>query len=185
MVVGLVLELEKPFFCRHFTFVAYDVHIHIYAACIVFFTDLHVVEKPLALEVACTDSSHIHKVQALVLTAEFLADLHVEIQRTVYLILKERLLDIDVFQFCSECSMTAVIAPICIQDTEFCLKRVTTFCLEIVHHFAKVVCIHCQTHLPAIWCEFLFREGGQAFKHRYRGYLRLLHGSQSGKVLLT
>ena len=89
MVMSLVLELEKPLFRSHLTLVVNDVHIHIYAACIVLLTDLHVVEKSLCLEVTRTYRSHVHKVQALVLASELLADLHVEIERTVNLFLKE------------------------------------------------------------------------------------------------
>ena len=47
VVMCLVLELEKPFFSGHLPIVIDYVHIHIYTACIVLLTDLHVVEKTL------------------------------------------------------------------------------------------------------------------------------------------
>ena len=50
---------------------------------------LHIIEKTLALKVACTDASHIHKVQALVLTTKFLANLHVEIESSIDFLFEE------------------------------------------------------------------------------------------------
>ena len=87
--MGLVLELKKPFLRRHFTLIAYDIHIHIYAAGIVLLTDFHIIEKALALEITRSDAGHIHKVQALVLASEFLADLQIQVKGSVYLVLQE------------------------------------------------------------------------------------------------
>ena len=81
--------------------------------------------------------------------------------------------------------MTAVVAPICIENAKFGFIRVASFGLEVVHHLAKVVSIHCQPHLLAIRCKFLFREGGQTFEDLYRDDFRLLHCDESGKILLT
>ena len=117
--MSLVLELEKPFLRVHLALVVYDIHVNIYAACVVLLADLHVVKKALCLEVTCADSGHIHKIEALVFASEFLAYLHVKIEGSVDLFLHERFLDIDILKLGRECGVTAVVAPICIEDTEF------------------------------------------------------------------
>ena len=89
MVVGLVLELKEPLLCGHLTFVINDIHVNIDAACIVLLADLHIVEKTLSLEVTGTDAGHVHEVDVLVLTAELLTDLKVEVECSVDLLLEE------------------------------------------------------------------------------------------------
>ena len=47
MVVCLVLELEEPLLSGHLTLVVHDIHINVYAACIILFADLHIIKKAL------------------------------------------------------------------------------------------------------------------------------------------
>ena len=185
MVVSLVLELEKPLLCCHLALVVNDVNVYIDAACVVLLADLHVIKVAVCLEVTCTDAGHIHEVETLVLTAEFLADLHVKIESAVDLVLKERLLDIDVLKLSCERCMTAVVAPVCIEDAKLCLERITALSLEVVHYLTKVVCVHCKTHLLAVRCELLLCESCKTFKYRDRCNLRLLHCRKLSKILLA
>ena len=181
----LVLELKEPLLCGHLSLVVNDVYIYIYAACIVLFADLHVIQKALCLEVTGTYRGHVHEVQALVLASELLADLHVEIQGAVNLFLEEGLLYVYILKLSSESRMTAVVAPICIQDAELSLRWIAAFSLEVLHHLTKVVCIHGKTHLPAIWSKLFLCQGCESLKHRHRRNLRLLHSRELCEVLLA
>ena len=185
MVVRLVLELEKPFLCSHLPLIVHDVHIHEDAAGIVLLADLHIVKQAFCLEVAGSHSGHIHKIHTFVLASEFLTDLHIKIERAVDFFLEERLLDIDILEFCRECGVTAMVAPICIEDTELGLRRVTSFSLEIIHHFAEVISIHRQPHLLAIRSKLILCQSGKSLKNRHRSHFRLFHSRQLGKILLT
>ena len=181
----LVLELKEPLLSGHLSLVVNDVYIYIYAARIVLFADLHVVQKALCLEVTGAYRGHVHEVQALVLAAKLLSDLHVQIEGTVDLFLKERILDIDVLKLCSECGMTAVVTPVCIEDTELSLIWIAAFSLEVLHHLTKVVCIHCKAHLPAIWSKLFLCQRCESLKHRHRRNLWLLQGCKLREVLLA
>ena len=185
MVMCLVLELEKPLLCSHVSLIVNNVHIHIYAACIVLLAHLHIVKKALRLEITCADSSHIHEVQALMFTSEFLADLHIEVKGSVDLTLDERIFDIDFLKFRGEGGMTAMVAPVCVEDTEFGLGRVAAFSLEIIDNLAKVISVHRKTHLLAVWGKFVLGKCCKAFKDRNRSHLRLLHCREFSKILLT
>ena len=72
-------------------------------------------------------------------------------------------------------TLAAKVAPVCIEDAELGLRRITSFCLEVVDNLAKVICVHRQTHLLAIWSKFVFSQGSKSFQHRNRSHLRLLH----------
>ena len=118
----LILEHEQP----SFEF-AVHVHIYIYAAGVVLLADLHVVEKARLAEITSSDGSHIHEVQPLMLTAKFLSHLEIQIQCPVDVFFHEGLLHSDFLQLCSESGMTAVVAPVCVENTEFSFVRVTSF----------------------------------------------------------
>ena len=165
MVVGLVLEHEKPFLKS-------SVHIHIYinAARIVLFADFHIVEQTCLAEISASDSSHIHEVKALVLTAELFSHLEIEIQSSVNVFLHERLLYPDFLQFSGEGGMAAMVTPVCIKDTELSLIRFTAFLSEVFHHFAKVIGIHCQAHLAAERLQVSLGHPGESLKYRNRLY---------------
>ena len=81
--------------------------------------------------------------------------------------------------------MTAMVAPVCIENAELRLKRIPALCLEIIHHLAEVVCIHGKTHLPAVWSKLLLCQSGKALEHRNRCHLRLLQSIELRKVLLA
>ena len=183
MVMSLVLELKEPFLRCKLTFIIHHVNVHIYAASIVLLTHLHIVKQTLSLEITGSYRCHIHQVQALMLTTQVLADLHVEVESTVNLALYEGILDGNLLKLGGESGVAAVVAPICVKDAELSLVRITSLLLEIVHHLTKVVGIHRQSHLPAIWCKFLLPKGGKSLKHLHRNDLRLFGLDEAGKVL--
>ena len=78
-----------------------------------------------------------------------------------------------------------MVAPVCIQNPEFCLIRVTAFRLEIIHHFPEVIGIHGQPHLPAIRSELFFLQGRKAFQYLYRNHRSLFRIGKLGEILLT
>ena len=183
MVMSLVLELKKPFFSCECSLVIHYINIHINAAGIIFLAHLHVVEQTLSLEITGSDRCHIHQVQALMFTTKFLANLHIEVESTVNLALYEGILDGNFLKLGGESGVAAVVAPICVENAELGLVWVTSLLLEVVHHLTKVVGIHCQSHLLAIWCKFLLPKGGQSFKNLHRNNLRLFGLDEAGKVL--
>ena len=183
MVMSFVLELKEPFLRCKLTLIIHHVNVHIYAASIVLFTHLHIVKQALSLEITGSDRCHIHQVQALMFTTKFLANLHIEVESTVNLALYEGILDGNFLKLGGESGVAAVVAPICVENAELGLVWVTSLLLEVVHHLTKVVGIHCQSHLLAIWCKFLLPKGGQSFKNLHRNNLRLFGLDEAGKVL--
>ena len=61
-----------------------------------------------------------------------------------------------------------MVTPVCIEDTELSLIRFTAFFREVFHHFAKVIGIHCQTHLAAERLEVSLGHPGESLKYRNR-----------------
>ena len=45
--------------------------------------------------------------------------------------------------------MTAVVAPICVEDAKLSFRRVASFLFEVVHHLAEVIAIHRKTPFAA------------------------------------
>ena len=180
MVVCLVLELQQPFLC-----LAVHIHVHVDAAGVVLLADFHIVEQTFLFQIFRSYGSQVHKIQSLVLSAEFLAYFQIQIQSTVEFFFQERILDFDILKFRCECSMTAMIAPICIQNPEFGLVRVTAFRLEIIHDFPEVIGIHGQSHLPAIRSEFFFLHGSEAFQYLHRNHRSLLGIGKLCKIFLA
>ena len=151
MVVGFVLEHEQPFLEAA---VHFDIHID--AAGIVLLADFHVVELADAAEISSADGGHIHEIQALAFAAKFLAESEVEFECSVDFLLGEGVLDPVFLEFRGECGVAAMVAPICIEDSELGLVGLAAFFGEVLDHFSEVVGIHCQAHLAAI-CLILSR----------------------------
>ena len=146
----------------------HDIDIDENAACIVFLADLHVVELACLAKVAGSDCGHVHQVEALGLAAKILAHLQVQVHCTFDVFLDEGLFDLDVFQFRSEGSVPAVVAPVGVQDAEFSLIGIAAFLGKILYHFGEVILVHRQPHLLAICLEFLSLHGTEAFQNRDR-----------------
>ena len=79
--------------------------------------------------------------------------------------------------------MAAVVAPVCVQDTEFSLERIPAFRLEIAHHFAEVVGVHGKAMALAEVGKLAFRHTGEAGEILERLHIRLLVLFQHRKIL--
>ena len=145
MVVGFVLEHQQPFLKAA---VHFDIHID--AAGIVLLADFHVVELADTAEISSADGGHVHEIQALAFAAKFLAEPEVEFECTVDFLFGEGVLDPVFLKFRGKCGVAAMVAPICIEDSELCLVGLAAFFGEVLDHFSEVVGIHCQAHLAAI-----------------------------------
>ena len=128
MVVSLILEHQEPTFCgstpltnRFLSGVEGHIDVDEYAAGVVLLADLHVVEFAGLPQITGADCGHVHEIQALALTAEFPAHLEIEVQCAVYVFLDEGIFDFEILQFCGESRVTAMIAPVGVQDPELSL----------------------------------------------------------------
>ena len=180
MVVGLVLEHEKPFLKT-----AVHIHVHIDAAGIVLLADFHVVQQAGLAQIASADSRHIHEVQAFMLTTEFLSHLEIKVQCPVNVLLHEGFLDAYFLQLRGEGRVAAMVAPICVQYAEFRLVRIAAFFREVFYHLAKVVRIHGKSHLAAERLQVCVRHFREAIQHRHRFHGSRLGIRKLGKVLLA
>ena len=178
MVMGFVLELEQPFLG-----LPVHVDIHIYAACIIFFTYFQIVEKPFGTQVSRTYRGHVHQADILSAAAEFLP--HPQILAVCLLHFRgdEGIVYPDMLYHRCECRMAAVVAPIRIEDTELRLVRITAFPVEIFYYLFKVRRIHRKAHLPAIFPELIVLQFPEPFEHRHRAHFGLFHVVEYRKVL--
>ena len=180
MVVGFVLELQKPFLG-----LPVDVDVDIDRAGVVLLRDLQIVQQAFPLEVTRADRRHIHQAEALVLPAQFAADTQVQSQRIFDLRLGERLLDGDALEFGREGRMAAMVAPVGVEDAQFRFVGIAPLRTKVFHHLAQVVGVHRQAHLPAIGVRFGIRHLPEPFEHLDGLHLGLLHVAEHREVLLT
>lgn len=161
--MGFVLELQEPFLGP-----VIDVHIDENAACVVLLAHLQVVEQSLAAQVTGTDGRQVHQADALALAPQFAADFQVKRQRAFDLVFHERLLDRNVLQLGREGRMTAMVAPVRIENPQLGFERIATLSPEIFDHFAQVVGIHRQTVLLAVGIEFRIFHLPEPVQYRHR-----------------
>ena len=180
VVVRLVLELQQPPFRP-----AVHVNIHVDRAGVVLLRDLQIVQQPLLLQVAGSDRRHVHQADALVLAAQFAADPQVQGQRILDLLLHERLLDRNPFEFGREGRMAAVVAPVGIQNAQLRLEGIAPLPAEVFHHFVEVVGIHRQSHPLAVRLQLVVLHLPKSLQHLDRLHLGLLHVRQHRKVLFA
>ena len=178
--MGLVLELEEPL-------LRLPVHVHIDkdAAGIVLLAHLQVVQLALLAEPAGADGREFHQAAGLVAAAEIRPHLLEEREGGFQFRLHERLVHGDLLQHGSEGGVTAMVAPVGVQDAEFRLGRVPSFGLEVFHHFPEVVRVHRQ---PVALAEARVLVRGQVDEARevLEGlHVGLLAEREDGKVLLA
>ncbi len=180
VVVGLVLELQQPFLG-----LAVHVHIHVDGAGIVFLALLQVVEFAVGTEPARSDGGEVHQAEGLLFTSKLAAHLFPHRQSLLQLVADKRVLHGDVGKQRGKGGVTAVVAPVCVEDTEFRFVGVAAFGLEIGHHLHEVVAVHGQTHGAAV---FRCRRGSdfpQPFKHLHRVGMRAFRKMQDLEVLAS
>ena len=157
MVVGLVLELEQPLLLP-----AVQVYVDVDAAGVVLLTLLEVIELAVGAQPAGSYGGKLHQAEALVLAAELLAHVAEHIEGILELTLHERLVHRNLLNLGSESSMTAVVAPIRIEDAKLSLRRVAAFLPEIPHDLTEIVVAHGQAVGLAESVILPFRHGGKA-----------------------
>ena len=180
VVMGLVLELEEPFLG-----LSVHVHVHENTASIVFLALLHVVQLALLTKPAGADGSELHQAAGFVPAAEVRAHLFKEVKGGFQFGLHEGLVHRDLFQDGSEGRMTAVVAPVGVQDTELRLGRIPAFGLEILHHVREIVGVHGEAVSLAEGGVILRSKSGEAGKILQRLHGRLLAERQHGEILLA
>ena len=180
VVVRLVLELQKPRLG-----LSVNVHLHIDRAGVVLLRDFQIVQQPLLFQVAGSDRRHVHQTDALVLAPQLAPDPQVQSQRILDLLLHERLLDGDAFEFGREGRMAAVVAPIGIQNAQLRLVGVAALLAEVLHHLVEVVGVHRQPHPLAVRLQPVVRHLAESVQHLNGLHLGLLHVRQHREVLLA
>ena len=180
VVMGFVLELQEPFLGP-----VIDVHIDENAACVVLLAHLQVVEQSLAAQVTGTDRRQVHQADALALAPQFAADFQVKRQRAFDLVFHERLLDRNVLQLGREGRMTAMVAPVRIENPQLGFERIATLSPEIFDHFAQVVGIHRQTVLLAVGIEFRIFHLPEPVQYRHRFHGGAFQIVQDPQILLA
>ena len=178
MVMGFVLELQQPL-------LGLAVHggVDEYAAGVVLFALLLVVQLAVGLQPAGADGCEFHQAERLLHAAEFLAHGAEPAQTLLQFGFQEGIVDGDFFDFGGEGGVAAVVAPVGIQDAELGLERIAALGLEITHDLAEVVGVHGQPVVLAEGGEFAFghlREAGEVLE---RLHIRLLVLLQHGEVL--
>ena len=133
-------------------------------------------------EILRSDGRQIHKLDGLMLPAEFGTHLHVQGERGIDVLLDEGLLDLDVLELGGESGVTAVVTPVGIEDAEFGLVGVASLGSEIIDHFLEVVSIHGEAHLLAE--AFLVCDFTESFQKFHRNDIGMLEVGEFGKILL-
>ena len=78
--------------------------------------------------------------------------------------------------------MTAMVAPVRIENSQLCFERIAAFVPEIFDHFAQVVGIHRQTVLLAVGIEFRIFHLPEPVQYRHRfhgGVFQIVQDPQS------
>ena len=139
MVMGFVLELQQPFL-----HLPIHIHVHKDAAGIVFFALLQVVQLTLLAQPAGSNGGQFHQAHGLPGAAQFFPHLIEEVQGSLQLGLHEALVHGDFFQLGGKGGMTAVVAPVGVQDAQLGFRGVAAFAAEVEHYLAQVVGVHGQ-----------------------------------------
>ena len=126
-----------------------------YAAGVVFLTHLHVIKFARFPEILGAYRRHIHEVQPLAFPAEIFPHLKIEAHSSVNVLLYKGVFNSNILQFSGESSVTAMIAPIGVENPELCLIGIPTLSGEIGSHFLEVVLIHGESHLLPVGCEII------------------------------
>ncbi len=178
MVVGLVLELEQPFLR-----LAVHIHVDVDGAGVVLLALLQVVKPSVGTQPAGADGGEVHQAERFLLTAKFAAHLFPHREGLLQLIADEGILHGDIGKKRGECCVTAMVAPICVEDAELRLVGVAALGLEIVHHLHEVVSIHGETHFAAVFRSLVGSDFPQAFEHLHRIGVGALRKMQHIEVL--
>ncbi len=180
MVVGLVLELQQPLLR-----LAVHVHIHADAASVVLLALLQVIQHAVRAQPPRAYCGDIHQADAPALTPKLPTHAEIHPVSPLHLLPDKRVLKLHAVQLCVESGMSAVVAPIGVQDAQLGLGRVTPLPLEIGDDLTQVIRAHRQPHPLAIRLQLLLRQGSQAVQHRHRPDLRLSRLRQTGEILGT
>ena len=179
MVMGLVLELQQPFFCP-----AVHIRVDHDAAGIVFLALFLVVQHAFVLQVTGADGSQFHQAEGLVFPPKFPAHgiqpPQVFFQRRT----DERILHPDVRQAGRKRRVAAVVAPIGVQNVKFRLGGIAPLPAEMQDHFSKVVGVHRQSPFAAEGGEVLLFHGGEAVEPGQRPDLGIFFGTDHRQVFL-
>ena len=180
MVMGFVLELEEPF-------LGLTVHIDIHedAAGVVLLAHVQVVQLALLAQPAGADGRELHQAAGLVPAAEVRPHLLEQREGGFQFGLDEGLVHRDLLQHGGEGGVTAVVAPVGVQDTEFRLGGIPALGLEVLHDLAEVVRVHRQA-VALAESEVLVRSQVDEARQVLQGlHIGLLAKRENGQVLLA
>ena len=180
MVVRFVLELQEPLLGP-----PVHVHIDVDRAGVVLLRDLQIVQQPPLAQVARADRGDVHQADALVLAPQLAADAQVQRQRILDLLPHEGLLDGDALQLGRKGRMTAVVAPVGVQNPQLGLIGIAAFRTKVLHHLAQVVGIHRQPLLAAEALQLRLPHAREPVEHLHGAHLGLLHVAEHREVLLA
>ncbi len=119
------------------------------------------------------------------LAAQLAAHFEVEAERTLDLVLHERLLDLDVLQLRGEGRVAAVVAPVGVEDAQLRFVGFAPLLAEVAHHLAQVVAVHRQAVRLAVGFQLGIGHAREAFEHRHGAHVGLLGLAQHRHVLLA
>ena len=166
--MGFVLELQEPLLL-----LSLDIDIDKDGASVVLLAHLHIVQLANLTQVATANSCQLHQAQRLLLTTELLAH-HAELcQCGFVLALHKRVVNLYLLNLGGEGGVTAVVAPIGVEDSQLGLRRVAMLTAEVLHNATQVICIHRQAIRLAVWLQILLLHIGKALQYRYRLYVGL------------
>ncbi len=160
--MGFVLELQQP--ALH---LSVDIDIDEDAACVVLVAAFQIVEFAAVAQVASTDGRQLHKTQALLLAAQLAAYVGQKIERCADLVADERLVDGNMRDLGGKCRVAAVVAPICVEDSQLGLRRIASLAAEVADHLAKIVGVHRQRVFAAECRQLLVGHIREAFDRRH------------------
>ncbi len=137
--MSLVLEHEDPVLK-----LAVDVYLDLNGTSVDLLRLVKVGEKSVSLELLCSKSTDIHKSYRAVAPAELLADIEVHIVS----VLDVGSLDIDLFNVCEECGVTAVVRPVGVYHSDLSYGRIAVLLVaEVVLTELDIVVVHSETEL--------------------------------------
>ncbi len=141
VVVCFVLEHEQPVLR-----LAVNVNCYLNRASVYLFALVEVFEQTGFFQLLCTDTSKIHKCNRLVSSAcvKVFSCVDVVCKGSSYVVWVDR----NVIDYSGECSMTAVVRPVCIYHSYLSDSRISLFnVLEIILTELDIVKVHCKTQV--------------------------------------
>ena len=166
----------------------FTIHVHcdFNRTCIDFFGFIQVIQLACLFENLCSDCAKIHQCYRLFLTAciDNLSVFEIVIIHFTYVFI----FNIDVFQNRIECCMTAMVAPVCIDDFDFRDSWITLFfILEIALQECDIRKIHRQSMSGKECSESCFIQSSESFQNLRKLWLIIcfLDCFRLGKLCFT